>query len=173
MSDEESPPTFEECLAEVSTYKRQQYCREYLLDMIQSRAAERAGYAEASSHVEGSRLMRDPKIRAAISAGLRELAEDSHVSRAWVLERLKLNVVESYAKGEIQASNRALATLAKSLGMLDKDLNINLRSDQTAKVVMYFPDNERGPKPKGKDDERQSKSGSDSPGDEPNTDQSG
>lgn len=146
-------PSFEELLLEVGTEMQRQFCREYLVDLIATRAAKRAGYAEGSAAVEGSRLLRKAHIRAAVDAGLRELGEDAHVSRAWVLQRLKLNAVEAHEKGELQASNRALTTLAKAIGLLDKDLNVNLRSDVGARVVMYFPDNQRGPKtPKGIED---------------------
>jgi hypothetical protein len=149
VSEEESLPTFEECLAEVSTDRQRQFCREYLIDLCGTRAARRAGYAGDSAHVEQWRLKRKATVRAAIQAGLRELAEDAHVSPAWVIECLKNNASAAMVKGDIQAANRALSTIAKSLGMLDKDLNINLHGDSLARVVMYFPDNERGPKPKG------------------------
>ena len=148
---EQEPKTFAECLSEVTTEKRQKFVIEFLVDFIGSRAAERAGYAEASSHVEASRLRKDPTVKAAIEAGMREMAEDASVPRSWVLRRLRMNAVDAAKKGNTQASNQALATIAKATGMLDKDLNVNLRGDVAARVVMHFPDNQRG-QPEGNGD---------------------
>lgn len=152
MDEAEQIPTFDEALAELPTDRRRLFVRLYMVTLIGSHAAKDAGYAEGSAEQEASRLLRDVKVRAAVDAGLRQLADDAHISRAWVLQRLKLNAIDAHDKGELQASTRALTTIAKYLGMLDKDLNINLTGDATARVVMYFPENERGPKPKGTTD---------------------
>jgi phage terminase small subunit len=158
MEEQEKEPSFEELLEKVNTPQRQQFCREMLVDLIQTNAAKRAGFAEKSAHVEGSRLMRIPEIRRAVAQGLRELNEDSMISRQWILERLKQNLAKADAAGEYQAANRALALLAKANGMLDKDLNINMNHSGQAQVVMYFPDNGRGPKPEGKPENEDDKS---------------
>jgi phage terminase small subunit len=155
MPEQEKELSFEELLARLSTDKQREFCRHYINCLVATRAAKRAGYSENSENgaaVEGSRLLRKPKIRAAVDAGLRELGEDSRISRQWVLEKLKQTFDKAYRKRNLSAANRSLMLLAKALGMLDKDLNVNLRTSGEAKVVLYFPDNERGPKPKGDND---------------------
>lgn len=46
------------------TPKRRLFCFEYLVDLNATQAAIRAGYAAASAHVEGSRLLADAKVQA-------------------------------------------------------------------------------------------------------------
>jgi phage terminase small subunit len=126
--------------------RRRRFVEEYLIDLNGTAAAKRAKYGEKGAHTEGSRLLRDVKVHAAVIAGLEEISARSHLSQSWVREGLKQNVRKARKKGDIQASNRALQLLGQSLGMFSEDLNVNLNTTATAKVVMYFPDNGRGPK---------------------------
>jgi hypothetical protein len=50
----------------------------------------------------------------------------------------------------VQAVNRALQLLGQSMGMFSEDLNVNMNATTSSKVVLYYPDNQRGPK--GNDD---------------------
>lgn len=50
--------------------RRQRFVEEYLVDLNQTQAAIRAGYAEGSAHVEACRLLRNAHVRAAIDEGL-------------------------------------------------------------------------------------------------------
>lgn len=133
--------------------RRRRFVEEYLIDLNATAATKRSGYGEKGAHTEGWRLLRDVKVHAAIVAGLAEMSERCHLAQSWVREGLKQNVRNAWDKGDIQACNRALQLLGQSLGMFSEDLNVNLNSTQTAKVVMYFPDNQRGPKPKGTENE--------------------
>lgn len=49
--------------------RRARFVAEYLANPNGTRAAINAGYAEKGAHVTGSRLLRDPNVRAAIEAG--------------------------------------------------------------------------------------------------------
>ena len=125
--------------------KRRAFVEQYMIDLNATQAAIRAGYGIKGAHTEGWRLLRDAKVHKAILAGLAEMRERSHIAVAWVHEGLKRNVRNAWDKGDTQAANRALQLLGKSLGMFSEDLNVNLNATSTAKVVMYFPDNGRGP----------------------------
>ena len=50
---------------------RQRFVEEYLVDLNATKAAERAGYSVRTAKSQGSRLLRDPKIKAAIEAAQR------------------------------------------------------------------------------------------------------
>ena len=153
----EAPPrkSFNELLDELSTDRQRQFCREYLKDLIGCRAAIRAGYSKNSAYDQAHQNLRKPKIRAAIKQGLDELAEDCNISQAWVIEGLKQAHKRAIRNKNDHAAIRALQILAKSLGMLDKDLNVNVNQTVSAQSILYFPDNGRGPKPKGDPNEQQ------------------
>lgn len=142
----ETGKEYEAAMAELVP-KRRAFVEQYMIDLNATASAKRAGYAESGAHVEGWRLLRDAKVHRAVLAGLAEMRERSHLDASWVREGLKRCVRNAWDKGDTQAANRALQLLGKSLGMFSEDLNVNLNATSTAKVVMYFPDNGRGPKP--------------------------
>jgi len=139
-------PDFDQLLEALESDKQKLFCREYLIDLIATRAAIRAGYAENSAHVTACRLLKQPKIATAVAQGLKELGESAHITREWVLEKLKQTHAMAIEKDDIYGAIRALSVLAKSLGMLDKDLNVNVDHSGLATVVLHYPDNGRGPK---------------------------
>lgn len=68
--------------------KRELYCREYLKDLNQTKAAERAGYAPKQAVSQASRLMRDPKIQARIAELMSARAKRVEIDADQVLEEL-------------------------------------------------------------------------------------
>ncbi len=50
------------------TARQERFVDEYLADLNATQAAIRAGYSARSAHVEGSRLLTNAKVAAAISA---------------------------------------------------------------------------------------------------------
>lgn len=72
--------------------KECKFAEEYLKDMNATQAAIRAGYKagkdNASASVQGSRLMRDERVRAYRSALIRESVEDLDVTRETVVLQL-------------------------------------------------------------------------------------
>jgi phage terminase small subunit len=75
------------------TPKQRAFVREYLRDSNQTQAAIRAGYSEASAESQGSRLLRNAKVLAAVEAGqaaLEEAVQDEvRVEVAEVLRELR------------------------------------------------------------------------------------
>ena len=128
------------------------FVEEFLKDLNATQAAKRAEYGKSGAHTQGWRLLQNADVAAAIKAGLDVMADRSHLSAAWIRESLKGNHRRAKKKGDLQASNRALQLLGQSLGMFSDSLDVNVTNTTPAKVIFYFPDNGRGPKPEGSKD---------------------
>jgi|GEM_PF-5667972 len=91
-----------------TTEKQRRFAMEYLVDGNARQAAVRAGYAESSAHVTGSRLLKDERVQKVLAQEQSRRAERLQVSADDVERRL----------WEIANENRsdrvpALALLAK------------------------------------------------------------
>lgn len=73
------------------TPQQQRFVEEYLIDnSSQTKAAIRAGYSIPSATVSASRLMKDPRVRAAIEEGQAERAKRMGITQDRVLQELML-----------------------------------------------------------------------------------
>lgn len=70
------------------TAKQERFVAEYLLDLNGKQAAIRAGYSERTAEVQASKLLSNPKVRAAVMAAKTERAETTKVDANWLLTRL-------------------------------------------------------------------------------------
>jgi len=70
------------------TPKQERFVGEYLVDLNAKQAAIRAGYSPKSAHVEGSRLLTNAKVAAAISAAKQERSEATKIDAEYVLQKL-------------------------------------------------------------------------------------
>lgn len=70
------------------TPKQRAFVREYLIDLNATQAAIRAGYAESGASVEGSRLLANAKIKAAVDAAMQNRAERVGITADMVLAEL-------------------------------------------------------------------------------------
>lgn len=68
--------------------KRERFAREYLIDRNCKKAAERAGYSPKCAQSVGSRLLRDPRVKAIIDAGEARLSDKVGLTAELVLEEL-------------------------------------------------------------------------------------
>ena len=104
--------------------KQDRFAREYVVDLNATQAAIRAGYAENSAHVTGSRLLSNAKVFARINQLKTEQAERLNVSADTVildLETLKAGAVEA---GQFGPAIRASELQGKHINMfLDKSGN--------------------------------------------------
>ena len=119
------------------TDRQQKFVEEYLVDFNASRSALAAGYAESGAHVEGCRLLKNPKVRKAIDAGQERDAAALQITREWVLERLRLE-----ASGELEDSSagariKATELLGKHLGMFTEKHQIE--SVGPSPVIQFLP----------------------------------
>ena len=70
------------------TDRQTAFCGEFLIDMIGTRAAIRAGYSAHRADAAASRLLRDERINAEIARRMHERNEKVGVDSQWVLRRL-------------------------------------------------------------------------------------
>ena len=89
------------------TPKQQRFVEEYLIDLNATQAAIRAGYAKKSADVEGSRLLVNAKVSAAIAAAQAKRSERTEIDADYVLasivetmERCKQAEPVTYQNGE-------------------------------------------------------------------------
>ncbi len=89
------------------TAKQERFVAEYLVDLNATQAAIRAGYAKKGAAVEGSRLLVNPKVAAAVAAAQAERAKRTEITQDYVLtsirdtmERCKQAVPVKYQSGD-------------------------------------------------------------------------
>lgn len=71
------------------TPRQTRFVAEYLTDLNATQAAIRAGYAAKGAEVTGCKLLRVPKVAAAVAAGKAQQLAASDISAARVLEELR------------------------------------------------------------------------------------
>jgi len=71
------------------TAKQERFVAEYLIDLNATQAAIRAGYAEKGAAVEGSRLLANPKVAAAVAAAQAERAKRTEITQDYVLNTIR------------------------------------------------------------------------------------
>jgi phage terminase small subunit len=72
------------------TPKQAMFVREYLIDLNATKAAERAGYSKRTANAQGSRLLANVSVAAAISAKSQKRAEKLEITADRVLNELAL-----------------------------------------------------------------------------------
>lgn len=70
------------------TPKQRAFVREYLIDLNATQAAIRAGYAENSATVEGSRLLANAKVKSAVDAAMAMRSARTDITADRVLKEL-------------------------------------------------------------------------------------
>ncbi len=67
------------------TAKQERFVAEYLVDLNATQAAIRAGYSEKSATAEGSRLLVNTKVAAAVAAAQAKRSERTEITQDYVL----------------------------------------------------------------------------------------
>lgn len=126
-------------MAHELTPRQQRFVDEYLLDLNATQAAARAGYSKRTAKAQGSRLLTNVAIQAAVSEAQQNRAERTELSQDWIIASLMENVdramqakqvYDSHGKptGEYvyqgAVANGALQLLGKHLGMFSDNLNL-------------------------------------------------
>lgn len=70
------------------TAKQECFVAEYLIDLCATKAAIRAGYSKRTADQQGSRLLKNPKVAAAIVEAKAKRAKRTEINSDWVLNRL-------------------------------------------------------------------------------------
>jgi phage terminase small subunit len=71
------------------TPKQKRFVAEYLIDLNAKQAAIRAGYSPKTAEVQGSVLLRNPKVNAAVAEKSEKIATKLELSAEWVLAEIK------------------------------------------------------------------------------------
>lgn len=71
------------------TPKQERFVAEYLVDLNAKQAAIRAGYSDKNAEVTASKLLRVPKVAAAVGAGKARQLDTAELSASRVLEELR------------------------------------------------------------------------------------
>ncbi|MGS7841844.1 terminase small subunit [Stenotrophomonas forensis] len=93
------------------TPKQLRFVSEYLKDHNGTRAAIRTGYSAKTAKQQGSRLLTDPRIQAAVRAGQKKVAKKAEVTVDSLMDELEQ--ARMLALKEKQASAAVTATMGK------------------------------------------------------------
>lgn len=105
------------------TAKQDRFCDEYLIDCNGTQAAIRAGYSERTANRIASQLLAKREIQEAISERQKRLSENLDFDVLELKKRLLRNEKRAFDMGEIQASNKALELLGRSIGAFTDNIN--------------------------------------------------
>ncbi|OEZ02309.1 MULTISPECIES: terminase small subunit [Stenotrophomonas] len=93
------------------TAKQQRFVQEYLKDQNGTQAAIRSGYSEKTAKQQGSRLLTEPRIQAAVRVGQQKMAKKAEVTVDSLMAELEQ--ARKLALKEKQASAAVTATMGK------------------------------------------------------------
>lgn len=93
------------------TPKQQRFVQEYLQDHNGTQAAIRTGYSAKTAKQQGSRLLADPRVQAAVRAGQKKVAKKAEVTVDSLMAELEQ--ARKLALKEKQASAAVTATMGK------------------------------------------------------------
>ena len=125
------------------TPKQAAFVREYAVDKNGKQAAIRAGYSPKTAEAQASRLLSYAKVRAAVDAALKEVAEKTETEAEWVRRRLKEEATDYSATASHSARVRALELLGKINGIFEADNK--QRTDPLAEAIRSLGGNVLGP----------------------------
>lgn len=105
------------------TAKQDRFCDEYLIDCNGTQAAIRSGYSERTANRIASQLLAKKEIQEAIAERQKRLSENLDFDVLELKKRLLRNEKRAFDMGEIQASNKALELLGRSIGAFTDNIN--------------------------------------------------
>jgi len=127
------------------TQKQKRFTEEYMVDLNATQAAVRAGYSPKTAKDQASRMLTKVDIHQEIQTGLRLVSERTGVTVDGVVHALVQTYEMAMAEKDFGACTKILELLGKHVGMWPKN-NLGIFSgEQRQQVVVYLPDNGRGP----------------------------
>ncbi len=121
------------------TPKQARFVEEYLIDLNATQAAIRGGYAKKSADVEGSRLLVNARVAAALAAAQAKRAERTEITADYVLAAIKNTIEQCKGTGEHSNPNAVLKgaeLLGRHLAMFtDKKTVTHLDGDRLDAVL--------------------------------------
>jgi phage terminase small subunit len=70
-------------------HRQEIFCREYIISLNATKAAEKAGYSLKTAYSQGQRLLKNVEIKKMIDKYKKDRIEDTKIDAAYVLKRLK------------------------------------------------------------------------------------
>lgn len=123
------------------TTKQQRFIDEYLIDFNATQAAIRAGYSQNTAKQQGSRLLSNVDVRAAIDDAIRERNSRALVSQDAVLLGLLEEARHTGDGSSHSARVAAWAHIGKHLGMfVDRVHATGQQAQGVTSIQVVFPD---------------------------------
>lgn len=97
------------------TPKQQRFVDEYLIDLNATQAAIRAGYSEATAKQQGSRLLTNADVAAAVQSATADRSEETKIDAAWVLKQAKKLHESAFEAKAYAAAKGALDLIGKHI----------------------------------------------------------
>lgn len=97
------------------TPKQQRFVEEYLVDLNATQAAVRAGYSEATAKQQGSRLLTNVDVAAAVGKGAEVRSEETKIDAAWVLEKAAELHTKALEEKQLSVAKGALDLIGKHI----------------------------------------------------------
>ena len=117
------------------TPKQESFCREYLVDLNATAAAHRAGYSERTAKQQGSRLLTNVDVQAAIAEAQEARAKRTSLTQDAVVEGL-LKEAKFTGDGSSPAARvSAWAHLGRHLGIFQDKMAVD--GNVTVEVVRF------------------------------------
>lgn len=89
MTSKSKKPRKPSWASEILTTKQTLFVREYLIDLNATQAAIRAGYSSRTAEAQGSKVLNERKVAAAIAAAMQERAERTELTADMVIAELR------------------------------------------------------------------------------------
>ncbi len=130
------------------TPKQQRFCSEYLCDLNATAAAKRAGYSEATAHVQGPRLLENVRVAARITELQEAAAQRNEVTLDEVITMLRKSYEDAKAAKQHGPAVRAAELLGRYMGLFKDRLLVTdtarLSDDQLIEALAQGnPERER------------------------------
>ncbi len=117
------------------TPKQKRFVQEFLLDLSATAAAHRAGYSERTAKQQGSRLLTNVDVQAAIAEAQEARAKRTGLAQDAVVQGL-LREAEFTGEGSSHAARvSAWAHLGRHLGMFQDKATVS--GDLTVEIVQF------------------------------------
>jgi phage terminase small subunit len=128
------------------TDKQKKFADEYLIDMNATAAYLRAGYkcSEAAARSSASDLLTNPNISEYIESKQKKLEIKTEVTAEWVIKEFIENHKLARDIGELSASNKALESIGRHLGMFNDKMRVDANNNNmNTDLTNLSPDERR------------------------------
>lgn len=105
--------------------RQRAFADEYLVDLNATLAARRAGYGAKYARQQGTVLMKNPEVKALITAGLKERATRNALTGDEVIGNIRRLGSEAELMGNIPAALKAQELLGKYLKLFTEQVELH------------------------------------------------